>query len=76
MASSSKVKSEKKKRQLDTVFSYLVCNLTFFLSFTVEYKAIVCILVLTGADVIACIKKAVKILFMKQVLIICLMLLF
>ena len=39
-----------------------------------EYKAIVCILVLADVDVNACIKKAVKILFMEQIVTICLML--
>ena len=75
MASSSKVKSENKKTQLDTVFSHLICNLTF-LSFTVDYKAIVCILILADVDVIVRIKKAAKILFMNKFLTNCLMLLF
>ena len=46
------------------------------MSFTVEYKAIVCILVLSEVDVNVCLKKAVKILFMKRIVTICLMLLF
>ena len=45
-----------------------------FLSFTAEYKATVCILVLADVDVNACIKMPVyKILFMKQIVTICLM---
>ena len=75
MASSSKVKSENKKTQLDTVFSHLVCYL-ILLSFAVDYKATVCILILADVDVIARIKKPKKILLMNKFLTNCLMLLF
>ena len=46
------------------------------MSFIFEYKNIVCILVLAVVDLNACIKKAVKILFMKQIVTIYLMLFF
>ena len=37
------------------------------MSFGVEYKTIVCIFVLADVDVNACLKKAVKTLFMKRI---------